>query len=345
MTVFRLSTLDLDEVVRDCSADIDSFNGKQIIVTGGSGFVGTWLVESLIRAGQFGMLGDCQIRVINRHATPIQSEWARSGLIELVVSDVRRLEPESVRADYIFHCATPASADLNKKRPEEMYDTIVEGTRALVHSLNGFEGKFVNLSSGAVYGVQHSHVQHLDESAPISIDEVALSAYARGKIVSENLLNEAFDGRGIVVCHARLFAFLAPLLPLDKHFAAGNFIGRSLSNQPIVVTGEPSTVRTYQYGTDLVSSLIGIATRSRASEIFNVGSEHEISISELAYMILDAALKKGLKSDVRFEWDGSRASRYVPSVQKINNLLEIENKISLQESIERTLDWNLGLRK
>ena len=339
MIKYRLALSDLDEIIENSSEDLASLSERQIVVTGGSGFVGSWIVETLVRAIDAGLLKGTDLSVINRTKSPIQSEWAESGFIKIIESDIRSLAPKSLRADLVFHCATPASDRLNRQRPEEMFDIIVNGCRTFLDSLVDPNARFVNLSSGAVYGAQGMSVSKLDEETSLATEISSLSAYAKGKIQVETMLNHLVGETELEILHARLFAFIAPLLPLDTHFAAGNFIGQAIRQASIVVSGEPSTVRSYQYGTDLVRALLRIAARGRSGESFNVGSEEEVTVGDLAVKVQSLASQYGMKSEIQFEWDGSGATRYVPSVKKLEQRLGFRNNVSLNEAIQRTLAW------
>lgn len=344
MISYRLPLVDLDDIVDDSALDLVALSEKQILVTGGSGFVGSWIVEALIRALEVGKLTKSRVTVINRNASLIQKEWANAGLIEIVESDIRFLEKRSLEADVVIHCATPASNSLNRQRPDEMYDIIVNGTKRLLESFVHLDLKFVNLSSGAVYQSQMMPQSCFDEGDPLVTKITSSSAYARGKANVENLLDELALGNELKVVHARLFAFVAPLLPLDTHFAVGNFIGRAIEQKPITVTGDPLTVRSYQYGTDLVRALLRIASKGQPHERFNVGSDQEVTVGDLAIVVQRAAWKVGLEAEVRFEWDGSKASRYVPSVKKLEQVLDFRNTVGLEDAIDRTLRWNVQSR-
>jgi len=336
---------DLDEIISRCAPEIEQVLSRNVLITGGSGFVGRWIIESFARvAQQFGVTS--KIVSINRSTPPWQSELIRQGLLEVVNADITndlRLEGQF---GYVFHCATPASALLNQTNPLEMRRVIEVGAERVIRRFLGTATRVVNVSSGAVYGVQPEGVQCLDDGWK-KIPQFVLpdSAYHHAKVAAEIKFDEAIANSTLQVVHARLFAFLAPLLPLDQHFAAGNFLDDVLRNRPITVAGDGRTIRTYMYGTDLVVWLFAAAVRGISGEAYNIGSPHETTISELADQISRTA-----GSDAGVFCTGAPnlkqpAHRYVPCTARTEKMLGVQLKVGLEEAIKRTLRWHRGLGK
>ena len=129
-----------------------------------------------------------------------------------------------------------------------MRSIILEGTkRALEYSAFCGAGRFLFISSGAVYGVQPSEVEHLTEEFPCQ----PVTEYGKAKLEAEKLC--AQSGQNVVI--ARCFSFIGRYLPRDLHYAAGNFLGACEQNRPILIRGDGRTVRSYMEADDLVESL------------------------------------------------------------------------------------------
>ncbi len=138
---------------------------------------------------------------------------------------------------------------------------------------------------------------------------------------------------------ARCFAFVGPYLPLDRHFAIGNFIRDGLNDGPIHVKGDGTPFRSYLYAADLAVWLWTILFRGETCRPYNVGSETGISIKSLADM---AACISGNEREVIIVEEckpGRISDRYVPSTQRARNELGLSQEFAVQESMSRTAAW------
>jgi dTDP-glucose 4,6-dehydratase len=242
---------------------------------------------------------------------------------------------------YVLHAATEASARLNAENPREMFGSIVAGTEHVL----GFAAekgvrKFLLTSSGAVYGKQPSEITHVPETYMGAPDPLQPgSAYGIGKRAAEHLCVLASAAKGFEVKIARCFAFVGPHLPLDTHFAIGNFIRDALLGQPIVIQGDGTPYRSYLYASDLAVALWTILFRGMSARAYNVGSGRDLSILQLAGAVCSAM---GLPESVRTltkPLDATRPSRYVPDVQQADLELDVRERVSLTDAIRKTVDW------
>lgn len=138
---------------------------------------------------------------------------------------------------------------------------------------------------------------------------------------------------------ARCFAFVGPHLPLDAHFAIGNFICDALRNEPIEIKGDGTPMRSYLYAADLAVWLWTMLFRSASLRPFNVGSDRDLSIRELAEVVT-AEVRPGLKIRVAGEAISSAPlQRYVPCVTAAKRHLNLTEGISLEDAIRHTAAW------
>jgi dTDP-glucose 4,6-dehydratase len=222
-----------------------------------------------------------------------------------------------------------------------MWDTIIEGTRhTLEFALHAGTKKFLLTSSGAVYGKQPHDMTHIPEEytgAPEPTDPN--SAYGEGKRAAEMLCAMYSKMYGIQAKIARCFAFVGPYLPLDIHYAIGNFIRDGLRGSPIDIKGDGTPYRSYLYAADLAIWLWTILFRGESCCPYNVGSEKDITIAALAKEIA-VHFKPELSISIRRKTRSNQLpERYVPSIRKIIQQLGVQQIVDLQESIKRTIHY------
>ena len=281
-----LLSADLETISAALALDWPKLAGKRIFMTGGTGFIGRWMLSALADANQRFGLG-AEVDVLTRDPDAFARREPGLGSAKgfrFLRGDVLSLGAAEARYDYVLHAATDASADLNDSDPLRMFDTIVEGTRrALDFALACKAERFFFFSSGAVYGAQPWDLAHVPETYLGAPDLTThRSAYGEGKRAAEMLCTIAARQHGLDIVTARIFALLGPLLSLDIHFAAGNFIRDAMAGKTIVVEGAGRAVRSYLYAADLTVWLWAMLLRAPAGAIYNVGSEESVLIAELA---------------------------------------------------------------
>jgi dTDP-glucose 4,6-dehydratase len=334
---------DLAAINSALSADWPKLAGKRIFMTGGTGFIGRWMLTALADANERLALG-IQVDVLTRDPDAFATrEAALAGCegLRFVRGDVLTMGAPEARYDYVLHAATDASADLNDNNPLKMFNTIVEGTRrALDLAVACKAERFFFFSSGAVYGAQPWDLTHVSESyvgAPDLTNH--RSAYGEGKRAAEMLCTIASRQHGLDIITARIFALLGPLLSLDIHFAAGNFIRDAMAGKTIIVEGAGKAVRSYLYAADLTTWLWAMLVRAPAGAIYNVGSEESVSVAELAQRVARLLNAPGFEILGRAD-PGWNPGRYVPATDKIRNELGVVPTVGLDEAIVRTARWN-----
>jgi nucleoside-diphosphate-sugar epimerase len=344
----KLAQQDLDHVLAHTAPHWPQMRGQRLFLTGGTGFFGCWLVESFCFANRALDLR-AQLTILTRNPEAFAQKCPHlvsDPAVTLLAGDVRNFTFPGGEFRYVLHAATESWARQTESPPQERLSTIIGGTeRALQFAAAHGAQKFLLTSSGAVYGKQSGNLTHVPETYTGSPDPLdPASAYAEGKRVSE-LLCSAYQAQTGLECKiARCWAFLGPHLPLDRHFAIGNFIGDALAGRPIQIQGDGSPRRSYLYAADLVIWLWTILFEAPSLVPINVGSARDLSILQLAQVVA-ATLSPETEILVARKADpDADPARYVPSVDRAAELLGLRESIPLEEAIRRTAAWHRAER-
>lgn len=335
---------DLELILEHTAPLWEEVRGHRILLTGGTGFFGCWLVESFCHINQALGLG-ARMVVLTRNPAGFAAKCphlATNSAIALHTGDIRSFTFPPGEFGYVLHAATDTSARAVAEAPLNTFSTIVGGTeRVLRFATASAARKLLLTSSGAVYGKQPPGMAHIQESytgSPNPVDPA--SVYGESKRAAE-LLCALYQNSGRLDCKiARCWAFCGPHFPLDQHFAIGNFIGDVLAGRPIQIQGDGTPRRSYLYAADLAVWLWTILFRAPALVPFNVGSAHDVSILELAQTV---AMTLNPQTEIRVARQvvpGAAPLRYVPSVDRAREMLGLRETIGLAECVRRTAKWH-----
>jgi dTDP-glucose 4,6-dehydratase len=340
IAAMKLPAADLHQILLHTQPSWERLRNGRLFLTGGTGFFGCWLLESFHEANQRFEL-QAEAVVLSRNPERFAQKaphLASSPAIRLHPGDVTDFTFPEGRFTHLIHAATTSSAQVSD---QEMLATLLSGTqRVLAFAERAGVDQLLLTSSGAVYGDQPPELSHLPESYPGApeLKPTPKSVYGEGKRLAELLCSIAHRDSRIQAKIARCFAFVGPHLPLDAHFAIGNFIGDALARRPIRVSGDGAPLRSYLYAADLAEWLWTILFTGEPVRPYNVGSPHPISIADLARTI-------GSMFDVPVEitnapTPGVLPPRYVPGTHRAETELNLRVRTPLGEAIRKTAQWH-----
>jgi nucleoside-diphosphate-sugar epimerase len=333
---------DLDHILEHTEGLWEDLRGGRLFVTGGTAFFGRWMLESFIKANDELGLG-AEAIVLTRDP----DRFAESAphiighpAVTVHPGDVRSFDFPEPDCSHVLHMATEAGPGTPQSA---MFQTAIAGTeRVLAFAALRGARKLLLTSSGAVYGRQPPGMERLSEEyigAPSPED--ANAGYSFGKRAAEDLCSAAAAQSDLEVKIARCFAFLGPTLPLDSNYAIGNFIRDALDRDRIEVLGDGTACRSYLYAADLAVWLWTILVDGESGRPYNVGSEAELSISDLARLVA-TVVRPGIPVRVAQEAaPGVPPTRYVPSTARSAAELGLRERVLLEDAVRRTADWYL----
>ena len=298
----------------------------KILIIGGTGFFGKSILDGFLRGKLKKYDIDC-IDVLSRNTEKFLLNYPefKREKIQYIKGDITSIDflPQ---ANMIIYAATSTKQEDYKKAPIEEKLNIELGVSNYFKLAKKFhkKAKIVYCSSGAVYGKQPSEVKRMGEDFPFQ-DVLGLPVekreYALGKRYAEEQIKQ-LGSHGLNVSIARCFAFYGEYLPEDQNYAYGNFIGAAKKGENIVVKAKHNVIRSYMHADDLVDSLINIALMANPNcPVYNVGSDEEISIFDLAHKL---SKEHNVNVFRNKQIDYKKIDRYVPNVNKLKEIGEIK---------------------
>ena len=301
------------------------------LVTGGSGFLGSNLIDNLMSSGEKVIcLDNCLSgRKINF------KKWENNPRFKFIEHDI--VNPITIKfsIDKIWHLACPASRTAYKKDPINTSKINFLGTYNMLNLAKNNNAKILLASSSEIYGQPEVHPQTENYNGSVNcIGE--RSSYIEGKRIAESLCLDFKRLFKSDVKIARIFNTYGPKMKINDGRVIANFIVRCLRNEPIIIYGEGSQTRSFCYVDDLISGL-NLLMNSNYSGPMNIGNPEEIKIYELAKII---SSKGGNELKIVYEdLPADDTYKRKPCIKLANNTLGWEPKISLDLGIEKTMDY------
>lgn len=335
---------DAEAVLDGRYQQLAALRGQHLFITGGTGFLGTWLLElikTLNEQHDFGL----RATVYSRHARAFAGRWPHLGQVDGVRfedGDIRYFTelPRDVR--YIIHAAALSDSRLLASQPSTVAEVNSLGTLRLLQAAHLLEDvqKFVLLSSGLVYGTQPWSTPQIDETfaGPLRCDAVN-SVYAESKRFAEAVAQSAISETKIPLVTLRPFAFVGPYQSLQLPWAVTDFIRDSFTGGPIRIMGDGATVRSIMYASDYAFWVLAALANGRPREVYNVGSPDPVDMGTLAKMIT-RSFTPTPEIRTRLGQISHEPNRLVPDVSKATAQLSLTITVPLADALERTISWH-----
>lgn len=329
----------------------DELRGERIFITGGTGFVGSWLLDAFCAANRAHAL-NARAVVLTRDPERFRTrepELANDPAVELLQGFLADFALPPGAFSFVIHAGNEEQRPPAPPAPIEWFEGELRTTRRVLDfAVQAKTVRFLYTSSGAAYGPQPADLRCLDEEypkAPQPTETGIRATYSQAQRVQEFACASYADVYGLRTVIARLFTFVGPRLPLNRNFAVGNFIGDVLAGRSIRIAGDGTPLRSYLYAADLAIWLWTMLLRVKSKRIYNVGSPDALSIRELAERVKETT---GTPHEIIVEGrpvPGALPSRYVPSVERAESELGLRPLISLTEGIARTYEWHSAARR
>jgi len=302
----------------------------RILVTGGSGFLGSHLSERLLELGH-------EVVVADNFYTGSKENIAHlldNKSFELLRHDVTF--PLYIEVDGIFNLACPASPIQYQKNPVQTFKTSVHGAINMLGLAKRTGARFLQASTSEIYG--DPHVSPQEESYWGNVNPIGIrSCYDEGKRAAETLTFDYHRQFGLDIRVARIFNTYGPRMDANDGRVVSNFIVQALKGEPITIYGDGNQTRSFCYVSDLIEGLVKLFFTEKVHEPINLGNPSPINMKQLAEEVLTLT---GSKSKLTFkELPGDDPKQREPDITKAKKLILWQPKIERVLGLEQTIDY------
>jgi len=302
----------------------------RVLVTGGAGFIGSHVCETLLQEGAEVLCLDNFFTGRRRNIEHLLDQTA----FELIRHDV--IQPVLLEVDRIVHLACPASPVHYQFNPVKTVKTNVMGTINMLGLAKRVKARLLHASTSEVYGDPQVHPQpesywgHVNPIGP-------RSCYDEGKRVAETLCFDYHRQNGVDIRVVRIFNTYGPRMLADDGRVVSNFVVAALRGEPITLYGDGSQTRSFCYIDDLVTALGRMMDQEQTIGPVNLGNPEEFTIAALADLVVE--LTGSSSKVVRQPLPPDDPTRRRPDITRARELLDWSPSIPLREGLGRTIEW------
>lgn len=326
---------EIEEIIKNLGDISKNFEGKNILVTGGAGFLGSWLCEALVEQGANVI---CLDNLVSGLKANISHLMERDNF-KFIQHDITQPIFFDVPTDVVMHLASRASPFEFEKYPIQILKANTLGIWVALGIAKKHNARFLYTSTSEVYG-KAEEIPTTEEYRGNVNPVGPRSCYDEAKRCGESYVIAYKMQHGLAVRIARIFNTYGPRMRAEGVYGRviPRFIEQALSNKPITIFGDGYQTRSFCYVTDQIEGLLRLAFLEEAEgEVVNIGSDKEITILELAKLVKELT---NSSSEIVFEeLPEDDPPRRKPDITKAKKLLDWEPKVELKEGLLKMIKW------
>lgn len=313
------------------------------LITGGAGFIGSYLAETLLARGEEVTIIDDLSTGDIRNILHLESNPKFTAVIDTIMKE--SLVEELVKeCDLVYHLAAAVGVKFIVEKPLESIQINVKGTEIILEAANRRRKKVIIASTSEIYGKGEKDAFSENDDMTLGPTTSHRWSYALSKGLDEILALTYYREKSLPVVIARFFNTCGPRQRGRYGMVIPRFVQQALTEQPITVYGTGKQKRCFAYVGDVVEALITLAHKPEAQgEIFNIGNDEEISIEDLARLVKELTGSPSpiayIPYDDAYEHGFEDMIKRAPDLTKIRKLIGYSPKVHLKELLERVIEY------
>jgi len=312
----------------------------KILITGGAGFLGSHLTDAFLARGDevtiLDVISDLKVR---QHLNNPRFHYVRESVFNTEILDGLVL-----RAELVYHLAAVVGVEHYVADPYEVLNVNINGTQAVLKAAYKYNRKVVLASTSEVYGRNPKVPFSEDDDRVLGSTRVDRWCYSTSKAAAEHFCF-AYHRLGLPVVVVRYFNVYGPRLDkLDVGRVITIFMGQVLRGEPVTVIGDGKQTRCFTFVDDAIRATVAAGLKPEAiGQLFNIGSDRETSIRELAEMMIRVAKSASsiryVPQEAVYGTSYEDVPRRVPAVNRMHEILGVRPETTLEQGLARTIEW------
>lgn len=331
------------QYIENCpSIDWEQFRNKSVLITGATGLIGSWLVNTLTHVSKKKDL-HCAVYAQIRNMEKARRMLDDCDSIGFVVGNIETLKEEDTQFDFIFHCASPTDSRMMVNQPVDVIRAALLGTMNMLEVARRDHSTFIYLSSMEVYGTPSTD-EKIAENHSSNLNQMEVrSSYPESKRMCENLCVSYHKQYEVPARVVRLTQTMGPGIQYNDRRVFAEFARCAIEGSNIVLKTKGETRRNYLYTADAASAILTVATRGEDGQAYNAANEDTYcSIYEFAQMVAHDIAEDLIKVVIE-ETNDIQKFGFAPTLKMNLDTAKLRSLgwkagYSLQDALERTIE-------
>lgn len=339
---------DLENIIKGLGKDAYKLEGKTLLISGGSGFLGSYINQTINLLNQKFLKRKCRVISVDNYITGSERKnflgEINDNKFEFIQHDIRLPLNIKGKVDYIIHAAGLASPFYYQRYPLETIESAILGAKNLLELSRLKRVKsFLFFSSSEIYGDPDPKYVPTPETYAGHVSSVGPRAcYDESKRLGETLCLVYHQQFGVPVKIVRPFNIYGPGMKLNDYRVIPTFLAKALKGESLPVHDRGKQTRTFCYVTDAIIGFFKVLLSDKNGEIYNIGNDKpEITIYDLAQKIAEVAPHQVTIKKISYPpaYPAGEPQRRCPDLTKAKNYLNYQPRVSLEDGLRRSLQW------